>query len=144
MARSKFGYSSGCFRIEPVQVGHPAFTDAVGTDRLVVITVPLNAVWEIMTISATLTTTATVGNRNQRFRITDSGGLVYFQRFSGVTTAASGFINTNYAPGMPELAYSALPIGLVLPPSFRILINLSTGVDIADTHVVTALFKEYC
>ena len=144
MARSKFGYDADNFRIEAVQVGHPSFTDAVGIDRLVVITVPLNAVWEIMTISATLTTTATVGTRSQRFRITDPGGVTYFQRFSGVLTAASGFINTNYAPGMPETAYSALPIGLVLPPGFRILVNLSAGVDIADTHTVTALFKEYC
>jgi len=144
MARSKFGYSSDCFRIEPVQAGHPAFSDSATIDRLIVITVPLNAVWEVMTISDTLSTTATVGGRNQRLRVTDPGGVVYFQRFSSVTVAASGFITTNWAPGMPEVAYSALPIGLVIPPGFRILLNLSVGVDIADTHTVTALFKEYC
>ena len=72
--------------------------DATANDSDKSFTVPAGKIWDVMSIAATLATTATVGNRILHVYITDGTNTVYSSPSSG-NVAASGYGGIRIVPG---------------------------------------------
>ncbi|MFQ5741985.1 MAG: hypothetical protein ACE5HV_00170 [Acidobacteriota bacterium] len=125
-------------------VGKPVLqVDEALNDSDKTFTVPANTTWEILSLWAELTTTATVGNRQVALEIQDAAGDIIAQVRHGVTQAASLTRNYLFAPDVADLTAfrdadylsSAMP-RLILPESSIIRVFDKAAVDAAADDLV--------
>jgi hypothetical protein len=149
MARSKFGYSDECFRIESVKTGHPAFVASADIQRSIVITVPAGALWEFLYGWDSITSTATVGTRVLQIIVRDTASTIVLLRNAPITVAASSVLNTvlgdvgTDGSSSTSTAFATLP-KLIFPEGYTLTLRVATGIDVADVHTFAGVVKEYC
>lgn len=148
MARDKFSYDEDNFRLVTVKQGHPAYVAAGDSAKTITITVPTGAVWKLVHGVSFFTTSATVGARIIQIQATDNGGsnTTYF-RNTTITLAASTVQYANFYNGGADSALSNNTQDCSVPPFImdggsKLIIKFAVGVDAADTHVFTGIFRE--
>jgi len=144
MARSKFGFDSNNFRIELVTTTFSTYVLDGTTSRAVTITVPLGAMWELISLRDSYTATATVGTRQPIVVVQDAASTTFFARAYTATFAASSNVVLHAYPYTTDTGVVMSLPPFVLPGGYKIVSSIAAGFDVADTHVVQLLVKEYC
>lgn len=121
---------------------------AVGSDKQ--FTVPADEEWEISSILASATATATVGNRQFGVEIIDGSANVTARVINSANLAASGNLDVTFAPGLNDVTtavkstvHSSFPASLVLPAGYVIRVFDVNGIDAAgDTVIARVIVKK--
>lgn len=148
--RFQFGsnYTDGMTCVAPVEGVYNATTN----DSDKTFTVPDGEMWKILSADIVLVTTATVGNRQIRFSVSNPDGNVMGYIPAGTTQAASltrsyGFMQgiyreTAFIDGMIQVP---IPVDLYLPAGSTIRFYDSAAIDAAADDMTVAfsyqLFK---
>lgn len=112
-------------------------------------TVPTGARWELLSLTATLTSSATVANRHAVL-VLDDGATPYFRVGISTNQAASLAINYNYAQGVGSAALDGgvqfitpIPAGVRLASGHRVR-TLTTNLQVGDQwSAVEYLVREW-
>jgi hypothetical protein len=99
---------------------------------------------ELNVVHATMTTTATVGNRFLAVTITDALGTVITHSHSAAPqTASQAGFHTEFYQGVPRettfvngITQQTLPLGLVVPAGGQVKVADTANIDPADTLTV--------
>ncbi len=124
-------------------------SDATANDSDKTLTVTTGKAWRLMSITATLAATATVGNRQLDVLITDGSDNELSKLQAGAVITANQTKTVIFAEHNPqETAYTndvmfrALPAGLILPAGYKIRIYDSAAVDAAADDLTVRMLVE--
>lgn len=140
-------YSDSVAVVPPIGVSMD--TDANDSDKSIV--VPGNEQWRLTSVYVSLTTTATVGNRQLVLEVLDASSNVVFSMAAGVVQAASVTRGYAFMPGVArETAFVAnslvvpMPSDLWLKPGYSLHVYDSTAVaTTTDDMTVAAQYEKY-
>lgn len=139
-------YTEGVTQIVPVV---QKFDAVVGSSKPFV--VPPNEQWTVQSLTAVLTTTATVGNRQVAITAYDNFGNMLVRSSAGAVQAASLVRIYTYVPGVPrEVAFvvvdeliCALPDRLTLGPGWMLYVTDTAAIaPAADTLAVSFVVEK--
>ena len=143
----RFNFSSGDNFTDGVTVVAPIYGvfDDTANDSDKSFTVPAGEMWKLMYANAKLVTTATVGNRQLRFAVTDPNGNEVGYISAGAVQAASltrsyGFLQgiyreTAFIDGMLQIP---IPMDLYLPAGSTIRFYDSAAIAAAADDMTVA------
>jgi hypothetical protein len=133
-----------------MSIKHTRVTSTDDSDA-VVLTASAGSVVEILHVHVAYTSTATVGNRQIRFRVQDDTDVLVHDHHAGTTQAASLTRDYTFNRGtFRETAFAdsalhvPIPIGTVLLPGWDLRILDSAAIDAAaDDMIVNIVYKEF-
>jgi len=107
--------------------------------------VPPREVWQLLSLWAEYSTTATAGARALRLVIRDLADDVVLEASAGVTVPISTDMDFLFAPGAPDLAAArdsdlvmiSLPTGLLIQPGWDINIEVGNADTVDDSDATS-------
>ena len=123
--------------------------DATANDSDKSFTVPTGKIWAMISGRASLTTTATVGNRTPQIRITDGTNTVAIVSAPNLAASTTGNYPISFAGATDDFARSSETMlasfdPLILPAGYVIRVYDSSAVDVAaDDLTVVLHYVEY-